>query len=168
MIKRNDRNNKIISVDIDDSNLPIPSHESLQERRVAIFDLLNENFFKLILPEKYSYYVGPFKLYLSVREQLIIFKVNNVNDDLIREIILSITPIKKILKDYNEICGSYYNAVKKLAPSQIETIDMGRKAIHDEGGKILIERFSRKAEIDLQTARRLFTLISSIYLESKK
>ena len=67
MIKRNDKNNKIISVDIDDSNLPIPSHESSQERRVAIFDLLNENFFKLILPEKYTYYEGPFKLYLSVK-----------------------------------------------------------------------------------------------------
>ena len=164
----NDKNQKIIAVDLDDSNLPIPSHEVLQERRVAIFDLLSDNFFKPNFPKNYPSSIGPYRLHISIKDQLLVFKISNVENQLIREILLSISPIRKILKDYNEICGSYYNAVKKLAPSQIETIDMGRKAIHDEGGKILIERFSRKAEIDLQTARRLFTLISSIYLESKK
>ena len=75
---------------------------------------------------------------------------------------------KKIINDYNEICLSYYNAVKRLTPSQIETIDMGRKAIHDEGGRILIDRLNRKADMDFQTSRRLFTLITAIYLESGK
>ena len=88
------------------------------------------------------------------------------NDDiLLKEILLSLSPLRQIFKDYNEICSSYYNAVKRLAPSQIETIDMGRRAIHDEGGRILIERFDRKVEMDAQTSRRLFTLITALYLE---
>ena len=164
----NDKNHKIIAVDLDDSNLPIPSHEVLQERKVAIFDLLSENFFRPILPKNYPNSIGPYRLHISIKDQLLVFKISNEEKKLIREILLSISPIRKILKDYNEICLSYYNAVKRLAPSQIETIDMGRKAIHDEGGRILIDRFNRKAEIDFQTSRRLFTLITAIYLESSK
>ena len=101
-------------------------------------------------------------------DQLLVFKISNIENQLIREILLSISPIRKIINDYNEICLSYYNAVKRLTPSQIETIDMGRKAIHDEGGRILIDRFNRKADMDFQTSRRLFTLITAIYLESVK
>ena len=168
MNKCNDKNHKIIAVDLDDSNLPIPSHEVLQERKVAIFDLLSENFFRPIFPKNYTNSIGPYRLHISIKDQLLVFKISNVENQLIREILLSISPIRKILKDYNEICLSYYNAVKRLAPSQIETIDMGRKAIHDEGGRILIDRFNRKAEIDFQTSRRLFTLITAIYLESSK
>ena len=78
---------------------------------------------------------------------------------------LSLSPLRQILKDYSDICSSYYKAVKRLAPSQIETIDMGRRAIHDEGGRILLERFDRKADMDAQTSRRLFTLINALYLE---
>ncbi len=163
MNKQNNSNNKIISVDLDDTNLPIPSHEALQETKVAIFDLLTENFFKPIMPIDYPNIIGPFKLHIAIKDQLLIFKIFNTDDKLIREILLSLSPIRKILKDYNEICASYYNAVKRLAPSQIETIDMGRKAIHDEGGKILIDRFNNKAEIDFHTSRRLFTLITAIY-----
>lgn len=168
MGEQKNENSKIISVDIDESNLPLPSHEALQERKVAIFDLLTENFFRPFIPEHYPNNIGPYKLLIYTKDQLLVFKISNKEDILIREIILSISPIRKVLKDYKEICASYYNAVKRLAPSQIETIDMGRKAIHDEGGKILIDRFTGKAEMDLQTARRLFTLITAIYLESKK
>ena len=163
-----DKNQKIIAVELDDSNLPIPSHEVLQERRVAIFDLLSENFFRPIFPKNYPNSIGPYRLDISIKDQLLVFKISNVENQLIREILLSISPIRKILKDYNEICLSYYNAVKRLTPSQIETIDMGRKAIHDEGGRILIDRFNRKADMDFQTSRRLFTLITAIYLESGK
>ena len=168
MNNQEDKNNKIIAVDLDDTNLPIPSHEALQERKVAIFDLLSENFFKPNFPKNYPNNIGPYKLNISIKDQLLVFKISTIKDELIREILLSISPIRKILKDYNEICLSYYNAVKRLAPSQIETIDMGRKAIHDEGGKILIDRFNRKADMDLQTARRLFTLVTALYLESRK
>ena len=163
-----DRNHKIIAVELDDSNLPIPSHELLQERKVAIFDLLSENFFRPIFPKNYPNNIGPYRLHISIKDQLLVFKISNEEKQLIREIFLSISPIRKILKDYHEICLSYYNAVKRLAPSQIETIDMGRKAIHDEGGRILIDRFSRKADMDFKTSRRLFTLINAIYLESSK
>lgn len=168
MNNKEDENNKILAVDLDDSNLPIPSHEALQERKVAIFDLLSENFFKPIFPKNYPDNIGPYRLHISIKDQLLVFKISTLEEELIREILLSISPIRKILKDYNEICLSYYNAVKRLAPSQIETIDMGRKAIHDEGGRILMDRFNRKVDMDLQTARRLFTLITAIYLESIK
>ena len=164
----NDKNQKIIAVDLDDSNLPIPSHELLQERRVAIFDLLSDNFFRPNFPKNYPSSIGPYRLHISIKDQLLLFKISNVENQLIREILLSISPIRKIINDYNEICLSYYNAVKRLTPSQIETIDMGRKAIHDEGGRILIDRFNRKADMDFQTSRRLFTLITAIYLESSK
>ena len=119
-------------------------------------------------PKNYPSGIGPYRLHISIKDQLLVFKISNVENQLIREILLSISPIRKIINDYNEICLSYYNAVKRLTPSQIETIDMGRKAIHDEGGRILIDRLNRKADMDFQTSRRLFTLITAIYLESGK
>ena len=156
---------KIISVKLDDSDLPAPSHEAQQERKVAIYDLLADNHFKPQQNDNAIDYDGPYKLFISIKEQRLIIKILSNEDALIREILLSLSPLRQILKDYSDICSSYYKAVKRLAPSQIETIDMGRRAIHDEGGRILLERFDRKADMDAQTSRRLFTLITALYLE---
>ena len=160
-----DSTNKIISVDLDDSDLPIPNHEAQQERKIAIFDLLSDNYFKPLKNDNLISYNGPYKLGISIKDQRLIVKILSNDDILLKEILLSLSPLRQIFKDYSEICSSYYNAVKRLAPSQIETIDMGRRAIHDEGGRILIERFDRKVEMDVQTSRRLFTLIAALYLE---
>ena len=158
--------NKIISVELDDSDLPAPSHEAQQERKVAVFDLLEDNYFKPLRNDNEIHYEGPYKLLIAIKDQRLIIKISSNEDILLREIVLSLSPLRQILKDYTEICSSYYNAVKRLAPSQIETIDMGRRAIHDEGGKILIQRFDRKVEMDVPTSRRLFTLITALYLEN--
>ena len=163
---RKDSNYKIVAVELEDSNLPIPSHEVQQERRVAIFDLLEDNSFKLLNSESTLSYSGPYRLLIAIIDQRLLIKVFSEEDVLLREIVLSLRPIRSILKDYNEICSNYYNAVKRLAPSQIETIDMGRRAIHDEGGRKLIDRLARKIELDMQTSRRLFTLITALYSES--
>ena len=162
---RRDLDNKIIAIELEDSNLPIPSHEIQQERKVAIFDLLEDNFFKLVKTENTFLYSGPYRLLITIVDERLLIKVFSEEAVLLREIILSLRPIRPILKDYNEICSNYYNAVKRLAPSQIETIDMGRRAIHDEGGRRLIERLARKVELDIQTARRLFTLVTALYPE---
>ena len=156
---------KIIFVELDDSDLPTPSHEAQQERKVAIFDLLEKNYFKLINSEKLEPYEGPYKLSIAIKDQRLIIKILSVKDCLLREMFLSLSPLRQILRDYMEICSSYYNAVKRLAPSQIETIDMGRRSIHDEGGRILIKRLDGKVELDMETSRRIFTLITALYLE---
>ena len=158
--------NKIIFVELDDSDLPAPSHEAQQERKVAIFDLLEDNYFKPLRNDNKIPYEGPYKILIAIRDQRLTIKIFSNEDILLREILLSLSPLRQILKDYTEICSSYYNAVKRLAPSQIETIDMGRRAIHDEGGKILMQRFDRKVEMDIPTSRRLFTLITALYLEN--
>ena len=158
-------NYKIIFVELDDSDLPSPSHEAQQERKVAIFDLLENNYFRLINSNESQTYEGPYKLSISIKDQRLIIKISSHEGSLLKEIFLSLSPLRQILRDYMEICSSYYNAVKRLAPSQIETIDMGRRSIHDEGGRILIKRLNGKVELDADTSRRLFTLITALYLE---
>ena len=156
---------KIIFVELDDSDLPTPSHEEQQERKVAIFDLLEKNHFRLINSHELQTYEGPYKLSISIKDQRLIIKILSYEGSLLKEIFLSLSPLRQILRDYMEICSSYYNAVKRLAPSQIETIDMGRRSIHDEGGRVLIRRLDGKVELDVETSRRLFTLITALYLE---
>ena len=158
-------NYKIIFVELDDSELPTPSHEAQQERKVAIFDLLENNYFRLINSTELQTYEGPYKLSISIKDQRLIIKISSHKGSILKEIFLSLSPLRQILRDYMEICSSYYNAVKRLAPSQIETIDMGRRSIHDEGGRILIKRLDGKIELDADTSRRLFTLITALYLE---
>ena len=164
-IKNKVSTNKIIFVELDDSDLPTPSHEAQQERKVAIFDLLENNHFRLINSHELQKYEGPYKLSISIKDQRLILKILSYEGSLLKEIFLSLSPLRQILRDYMEICSSYYNAVKRLAPSQIETIDMGRRSIHDEGGRVLIRRLDGKVELDVETSRRLFTLITALYLE---
>ena len=152
-------------MELDDSDLPTPSHEAQQERKVAIFDLLENNHFRLINSHDLGTYEGPYKLSISIKDQRLIIKILSYEGSLLKEIFLSLSPLRQILRDYMEICSSYYNAVKRLAPSQIETIDMGRRSIHDEGGRVLIRRLDGKVELDVETSRRLFTLITALYLE---
>ena len=164
-IKNRVSTNKIIFVELDDSDLPTPSHEAQQERKVAIFDLLENNHFRLINSHELQKYEGPYKLSISIKDQRLILKILSYEGSLLKEIFLSLSPLRQILRDYMEICSSYYNAVKRLAPSQIETIDMGRRSIHDEGGRVLVRRLDGKVELDVETSRRLFTLITALYLE---
>ncbi len=154
---------RICHIEIDDSNLPPPTPEIEQERRVAVFDLLEDNSFALPAREGRPPPEGPFRLELAIRERRLVIEVADEGAEPVTAFHLSLGPFRQVVKDYYQICGSYFDAVKRLPPSQIETIDMARRGIHDEGARILIERLDGKAELDRDTARRLFTLICVLH-----
>ena len=153
----------ISQIEIDDRNLPPPTPEIEQERKVAMFDLLEENTFALPKRDDRLVPEGPYKVDLSIRDKRLVFDVTTEGGDKAAEFHLSLSPFRQVVKDYWAICESYYDAVKSLPPSQIETIDMARRGIHNEGARVLQERLEGKAEIDNDTARRLFTLICVLH-----
>jgi uncharacterized protein (UPF0262 family) len=150
---------RIIDIVLDEESVARRSPEVEHERAVALFDLIEENDFALVGSEP-----GPYRLRIAVFEQRLVFDVRNARDEKLRDIILSLTPFRKVVKDYFLICESYYSAIKKLGPSQIEALDMGRRGLHDEGSELLRERLAGKIEVDHDTARRLFTLICALHI----
>ena len=154
---------RISHINVDDSNLPPPTPEIEQERRVAMFDLLEDNSFVLPGREGREVPEGPYTLGLSIRERRLVFDVTTEAGAQAAEFHLSLGPFRQVVKDYFQICESYFDAVKTQPPSQIETIDMARRGIHNEGARVLQERLDGKAEVDIDTARRLFTLICVLH-----
>ena len=154
---------KIIDIALDDAGLPPPTPEIEQERKVALFDLLEDNSFALIAREGRDVPQGPYKLDLSIRDRRLVFEVSDPETGGEGAFHLSLAPFRQVVKDYFQICESYFDAVKTLPPSQIETIDMARRGIHNEGARVLQERLEGKAEVDDDTARRLFTLICVLH-----
>lgn len=153
----------ICHIELDDANLPPPTPEIEQERKVAMFDLIEENRFELPKRDDRQSPGGPYRVGLSIREKRLVFDIRTEGDDPAAEFHLSLSPFRQVVKDYWTICESYFDAVKNMPPSQIETIDMARRGIHNEGARILEERLDGKAEIDTDTARRLFTLICVLH-----
>ena len=153
-------------IKLDDRNLPPPTAEIEQERKVAIFDLLEKNTFKLPAKATKRIVKGPLNLTLAIKDKRLVFDLSAEAGDKVAEFHLSLSPFKQVVKDYWSICESYYDAVKNLPPGQIETIDMARRGIHNEGARILLERLEGKAEIDYDTSRRLFTLICVLHFGS--
>ena len=154
---------RIAHIDLDDSALPPPTPEIEQERKVAIFDLLEENSFDLPARDDRAAPEGPYKLLLAIRDKRLVFDITTEADEPAAEFHLSLGPFRQVVKDYFQICESYFDAVKRLPPSQIEAIDMARRGIHDEGARVLQERLEGKAALDHDTARRLFTLICVLH-----
>ena len=154
---------RISRIEIDDRNLPPPTPEIEQERRVAMFDLIEDNRFALPSREGRVVPEGPYCVELAIRDKRLVFDVQTENDEKAAEFHLSLSPFRQVVKDYWQICESYFDAVKNMPPSQIETIDMARRGIHNEGARILEERLENKAEVDHDTARRLFTLICVLH-----
>jgi len=152
---------KLISISIiqDDFNLPTP--EVLQEQNLAIYDLEQNNFFQLIGFEAYD----EIKLNISLSGNSLVFKFSSKKDELLKTFFLSLTPLKQIINDYYTICKSYFNAVKNLPIDKIESIDMGRKGIHNEGARVIIDRLENRVKTDLETSRRIFTLIYALTYE---
>ena len=153
-------------IKVDDRNLPPPTSEIEQERKVAIFDLLEKNTFELPKKVTNGRILGPFNLKLAIKDKRLVFDLSTAAADKVAEFHLSLSPFKQVVKDYWSICESYYDAVKNLPPGQIETIDMARRGIHNEGARILLERLEGKAVIDYDTSRRLFTLICVLHFGS--
>ena len=154
---------RIIHIDLDDRNLPPPTPEIDQERKVAMFDLLEDNSFSIPDRDDREVPPGPYKLALSIKERRLVFDLTQENDEPAGAFLLSLGPFRQVVKDYFQICESYFDAVKTLPPSQIETIDMARRGIHNGGARVLQERLEGKAVVDNDTARRLFTLICVLH-----
>jgi uncharacterized protein (UPF0262 family) len=154
---------RIAHIELDDSTLPPPTPEIEQERKVAMFDLMENNSFSLPQRDDREVPTGPFNVDLSIREKRLVFEIRTEDDQPAAEFHLSLGPFRQVVKDYWQICESYFDAVKNLPPSQIETIDMARRGIHNEGARILTERLEGKADVDNDTARRLFTLICVLH-----
>ena len=154
---------RLIHIEIDDRGLPAPTPEIEQERKVAIFDLLEDNSFALPPREGREVPPGPYRLLLAIREGRLVFEISTEAEDATGEFHLALGPFRQVVKDYFQICESYFEAVKRLPPSQIEAIDMARRGIHNEGARVLQDRLVGKAKVDLDTARRLFTLICVLH-----
>ena len=155
--------NRICHIEIDHQGLALPTHEIEQERQVAIFDLLEDNTFALPARDGRPVPEGPFRLALAIREGRLVFDIQTESTERVGEFHLSLGPFRQVVKDYFQICESYFEAVKRLPPSQIEAIDMARRGIHNEGARVLQERLEGKAAVDIDTARRLFTLICVLH-----
>jgi uncharacterized protein (UPF0262 family) len=146
---------KLIAITLDETTIACKNASVDHERAVAIYDLLENNLFDTAGLE-----TGPFSLALALNENKLIFHIEGEADKITH--ILSLTPFKKLVKDYFLICDSYYSAIRTMSPSQIEAIDMGRRGLHNEGSELLIERLSGKIIVDFDTARRLFTLVATL------
>ena len=154
---------RISQIELDDRNLPPPTPEIEQERKVAIYDLIEENSFALPPRDGREMPGGPYHLGLAIRDKRLVFDIDTEAGEKAAEFHLSLSPFRQVVKDYYQICESYFTAVKTMPPSQIETIDMARRGIHNEGSRVLQERLEGKAEVDTDTARRLFTLICVLH-----
>jgi uncharacterized protein (UPF0262 family) len=156
---------RLIEVTLDDTGLPAPTPEVEQERKVALYDLLQDNVFNLPARDGRDLPVGPYKLNLAIRDRRLVFEVAAEDGSAVGAIHLALAPFNQVIRDYFQICESYFDAVKHLPPAQIEAIDMGRRGIHNEGSRLLLERLDGKIETDLSTARRLFTLICVLHFK---
>ena len=150
---------KLSSIEVDAATLPAATAEIEHQRRVAIFDLIEQNSFT---PEGAE--GGPYALRLSSQDNRLAFDISG--PDFARTHVLSLSPMKTVIRDYALICESYYEALRGSSPSQIESVDMGRRGLHNEGAELLRARLEGKVEIDKETARRLFTLVCAVYRRS--
>jgi uncharacterized protein (UPF0262 family) len=149
---------RLVAVELDASIGVQPSPEAEHERQVAIYDLVEQNHFALADGKP-----GPYRLRLSSADGRLMFEISNDAGEKIAIFGLSMTPFRSIVKDYFQICESYYQAIKLSTPSQIETIDMARRGLHNEGSDLLKERLAGKIDMDFDTSRRLFTLVTVLY-----
>ncbi|RAI03887.1 hypothetical protein DLJ53_05300 [Acuticoccus sediminis] len=153
-------NARLIAVTLDEASIDRGTPDVEHERAVAVYDLLEENVFR---PSGLG--EGPYRLVLSIQENRLVFTVQDEAGGHLVSHMLSLTPLRKVVKDYFLICESYFSAIRTAAPAQIEAIDMGRRGVHDEGSRLLAERLEGKIEVDHDTARRLFTLICALHFK---
>jgi uncharacterized protein (UPF0262 family) len=155
---------RIIAIDLDEHTILWRSADIEQERRIAIFDLLEGNYFK----PAHAYpnnYVGPFKLLLAVQEGRLALTISREDGEHLETLVIALGRFRRPIRDYFAICDSYFQAVKTASPAQIETIDMARRGIHNEAAELLKERLADKIDLDFDTARRLFTLICVLHIK---
>ena len=150
--------NRLVAVTLDEDSIGRSSSDIEHERATAIYDLIEENSFAPVDHDE-----GPYALRIGIKENRLVLDIRRENDKPVIAHLLSLTPFKRIVKDYFMICDSYYQAIRTATPDRIEAIDMGRRGIHDEGSRTLQERLKGKVRIDFETSRRLFTLICVLH-----
>jgi uncharacterized protein (UPF0262 family) len=153
-------NFRLSAITLDEKSVVQRSRAIEQEREIAIYDLLEANHFA---PQGSP--GGPYRLVLGIEENRLVFDIKLESDEPHGRIMLSMTPFRRVIKDYFLICESYFKAIRTAPPSQIQTLDMGRRGLHDEGSTLLQERLKDKIDVDFDTARRLFTLICVLHLK---
>jgi len=158
--ERNERY-RIANIVLDERTVVRRGPEVEHERAIAIFDLLEQNYFA---PR--GEHGGPYNLRLAIEEGRLLFDIRDTSDGPIGKVGLSLTSFRRVVKEYFEICDSYFKAIKTASPSRIEAIDMGRRGVHNEGSRLLQERLAGKIDLDFDTARRLFTLICVLHIRT--
>jgi uncharacterized protein (UPF0262 family) len=150
--------NRLVAVTLDENSIGRSNRDVEHERAVAIYDLLEDNTFA-----PHDDDGGPFALHLSITGSRLMLDIRRENGTPVMAHLLSLSPLRRIVKDYYLVCDSYYTAIRTATPDRIEALDMGRRGLHDEGSQILMERLKRKVALDFETARRLFTLICVLH-----
>lgn len=156
-----DSDQRIAKILLDEHTVLRRNADIEHERAVAIFDLLEENSFAPVAAAP-----GPFHLHLGIEENRLVLDIRSTAEAPIERILLPLTPFRSIVKDYFLVCDSYFKAIRNASPSRIEAIDMGRRALHNEGSELLRERLADRVKVDLNTARRLFTLLCVLHIRS--
>jgi uncharacterized protein (UPF0262 family) len=149
---------RLVAVNLDESSIGRANRDVEHERAVAIYDLLEENMFRPV-----GHDGGPYALNLRIDGNRLVFDVRLADGAPVIAHLLSLAPFSRIVKDYFTVCDSYYAAIRGATPDRIEALDMARRSLHDEGSQILLERLKRKVELDFDTARRLFTLVTVLH-----
>ncbi len=155
---------RISHISLDEDTILWRNADVEQERRVAIFDLIEENTFKPCRPVANGN-DGPYRLYLSVRDGRLAMDIRDASDEPLETLLLGLARFRRPIREYFAICDSYYQAIRKATPAEIETIDMARRGIHNDAAELLRERLAGKVETDFATARRLFTLICVLHIK---
>jgi uncharacterized protein (UPF0262 family) len=149
---------RLVKVELDEESIGRSNPDIEHEREVAIYDLLEQNSFAPIDDAN-----GPYVLHLKVDGARLVFDIRREDGKRVVAHLLSLSPLRRIVKDYYTICDSYYQAIRTATPDKIEALDMGRRAIHNDGSRVLMERLRSKVALDLDTARRLFTLVCVLH-----
>ncbi|MGH1592059.1 UPF0262 family protein [Methylobacterium phyllosphaerae] len=149
--------NRLAKVNLDEASIARGNPDQEHERAIALFDILEDNSFAI--PDR----EGPYALTLGLVENKLSFAIATVDGEPVMTHLLSLTPFRRVIRDYEMICESYYNAIRTASPSQIEAIDMGRRGLHNEASETLKQRLDGKVDLDHDTARRLFTLIFALH-----
>jgi len=156
---------RIIHISLDDKTILWRSADVEQERRIAIFDLIEDNHFRPVR-EHPDGYAGPYKVFLHVADGRLVIEIRRADDSPLEAVILGLASFRRAIRDYFAICESYYQAIRDATPAQIETVDMARRGIHNQAAELLKERLAGKIEVDFDTARRLFTLICVLHIRA--
>jgi len=149
---------RLVAITLDEASIGRANPDVEHERAIAIYDLLEENNFDPLGDSD-----GPYALKIALVERRLAFEVTRENGTAVITHILSLTPFRRVVKDYFMMCETYYSAIRTESPAKIEAIDMGRRGLHNEGSELLIERLKDKISVDFDTARRLFTLICALH-----